>query len=68
MSSRLYFDIKRSFEQVLIISVSHLDDDQTELTLQQEQEALADAVGRVSSLEHTNPRKTNSDTEHDTSL
>lgn len=29
----------------------YLDDDQAELTLQQKQEALADAIGRVSSLQ-----------------
>lgn len=30
--------------------LSHLDDDQTELTLQQKEEALTDARGRVSCL------------------
>lgn len=33
---------------------SHLDDDQTELTLQQEEEALPNAVGCVPCLEHIN--------------
>ncbi len=36
--------------------LSHLDDNQTELTLQQEKEALADAVNRVSSLKQINPK------------
>lgn len=36
--------------------LSHLDDDQTELTLQQEKEALADAVGCVSRLERVQPK------------
>lgn len=31
--------------------IFHLDDDQTELALQEEKEALADAVGCVSRLE-----------------
>lgn len=53
---RCLMQCKQAHLQNLWIFPSHLDDNQTELTLQQKEEALANAIGCVSCLQHIQPK------------